>query len=234
MRLPFSEGIFPQQSLRPPHHHRHQQAAVDDLSDIRRHRTRHPDESQEFWQDDQNDRPQNRPPQTSSSANNHDGDDEDGLHHRETSRIDEADVVCIKDTGNRSQTGARDAPVLIRTDQNGPDKLTELVKAQLINPGPLSPPKSGKIRADDEFIRNYDNLKKFIIRPNLHGNPVLIEAVHPEDPYTFKPLLKRLVCLDCHAPERDIDKIKHADGKSHRIKFFYGPIEETKDEKHPF
>ncbi len=119
-----------------------------------------------------------------------------------------------------------------RADLKDLESLTEMISSQLIRPRPTPPPKPDKIRVDDEFLKNYENLKKNIIRPNLHGNPVLIEAVHPEDPYTYKPLLKRLVCLDCHAPGRDIDKIKHADGKTHRIKFLYGPVEETLDEKH--
>jgi len=111
-------------------------------------------------------------------------------------------------------------------------KLTEMISAQLIHSRPSPPPKPDKIRADDEFMRNYDNLKKFIVRPKLYGNPVLIEAVHPGNPYTFKPLLKRLVCLDCHALDRGVDKIQHADGKTHRVKFFYGPVEETHDQQH--
>ena len=107
-----------------------------------------------------------------------------------------------------------------------------MISAQLIHSRLSPPPKPDKVRADDEFIRNYDNLKHFIIRPKLYGNPALIEAVHPENPYTFKPLLKRLVCLDCHAPDRDVDKIQHADGKTHRIKFLYGDVEQTHDQQH--
>jgi TorA maturation chaperone TorD len=55
--------------------------------------------------------------------------------------------------------------------------------------------------------------KKYIQRKDTHGNPPYLEAVHPEDPYTFKPLLKRLVCRECHGPD---SKIKVLYGLSER------------------
>lgn len=53
--------------------------------------------------------------------------------------------------------------------------------------------------------------KKYIVRKDTHGMPFL-EAVQPADPYTFKPLLKRLVCVDCHGPDS-------------KVKVFYGLAE---------
>jgi hypothetical protein len=55
---------------------------------------------------------------------------------------------------------------------------------------------------------------KLIQRPNTHGNPVLLEAVRPEEPYTFKPSLKRLVCLDCHGPDSKIKVLYGTSEKS--------------------
>jgi hypothetical protein len=46
------------------------------------------------------------------------------------------------------------------------------------------------------------------------GTPYLLDAFHPEKPYTFKPLLERLVCVDCHGPDS-------------KVKTFYGtPLKE--------
>ncbi len=112
------------------------------------------------------------------------------------------------------------------------DKLEKMIRAQMIAPAHAPTVLKGKIVANDEFLKQYENLKKFIVRADTHGNPALIEAVHPENPYTFKPLLKRLVCVDCHALGRPVDKIEHADGTTHQIKYLYGPIERTKDEAH--
>jgi hypothetical protein len=115
------------------------------------------------------------------------------------------------------------------------ERFAQMIQAQMIKPPPAPPPASPKsipFVADDEFLNQYNNLKKFIVKPNIHGNPLILEAVHPENPYTYKPLLKRLVCVDCHGPAREINEIRHAGGKTHKIKYLYGPIEETFDEKH--
>jgi len=40
--------------------------------------------------------------------------------------------------------------------------------------------------------------KTFIVRNDLASESTYLAAVHPEKPYTFKPLLERLVCVDCH------------------------------------
>lgn len=83
-----------------------------------------------------------------------------------------------------------------------------------------------KIVADDEFLRNYDNLKKFIVRPEVVLEPLLLRGVRPENPYIFKPLLKRLVCVECHGYNRPVKQLIK-DGKPDVVKVFYGPIEET-------
>lgn len=51
--------------------------------------------------------------------------------------------------------------------------------------------------------------KKLIVRSGPPSEPELLEFVRPANPYTYKPTLKRLVCLDCHGPDS-------------RIKTFYG------------
>ncbi|MCF6247670.1 MAG: hypothetical protein L3J69_09940 [Desulfobacula sp.] len=114
------------------------------------------------------------------------------------------------------------------------EQLTRMIQTQLINPPPSSLPQPESIPfvADDDFLRQYNSLKKLIVRPDTRGNPMIIEAVHPENPYTWKPLLKRLVCIDCHGPSREINDIKHANGKTHKIKYLYGPTEKTLEEQH--
>ncbi|MBI2266557.1 MAG: hypothetical protein HYU64_15575 [Armatimonadetes bacterium] len=51
--------------------------------------------------------------------------------------------------------------------------------------------------------------RRTIQRPDTHGNPPLVEAVHPESPYLFKTSLSRLVCVKCHGPDS-------------KVKTFYG------------
>lgn len=112
------------------------------------------------------------------------------------------------------------------------ERLEQMVATQRITPPPARAVVD-KVVPDDDFLRQHETLKKFVVRTDKkRQNPALIEAVRPEDPYTFKPLLKRLVCLDCHGQDREVDRIEHPDGKSHRIKFFYGPIAETLNETH--
>jgi len=48
-----------------------------------------------------------------------------------------------------------------------------------------------------------------IQRKDITTGLAYLDAVHPENPYTFKPLLQRLVCKECHGPDS-------------RIKTFYG------------
>lgn len=71
-------------------------------------------------------------------------------------------------------------------------------------------------------IQPYGPLKLFIQRNNTEGDVPLLVAVHPEEPYTFKPLLKRLVCIECHSRERKVDKVMGRDGKVKEISIFYG------------
>lgn len=53
---------------------------------------------------------------------------------------------------------------------------------------------------------------KRIVRSGVTPNYGAVEALHPADPYTYKPVLRRLVCVDCH-------------GRDSRIKTFYGAPE---------
>ncbi len=81
-------------------------------------------------------------------------------------------------------------------------------------------------------IEPYGPLKNYIQRSNPDEmNPYLI-AVHPEAPYTFKPLLKRLVCIECHSSDRKVDKITGRDGKIKEIPMFYGAESGKHKHKH--
>jgi hypothetical protein len=71
-------------------------------------------------------------------------------------------------------------------------------------------------------IQPYGPLKNFIQRGVPEGDIPFFVAIHPEDPYTYKPLLKRLVCLECHGQDRKVDKITGRDGKVKKIPLFYG------------
>ena len=80
-------------------------------------------------------------------------------------------------------------------------------------------------------IKDNGPLKKFIQRSNTKGEIPFFVAVHPENPYTFKPLLKRLVCIECHSRERKVDKVMGRDGKIKDIPIFYG-VGSEKPHKH--
>jgi hypothetical protein len=71
-------------------------------------------------------------------------------------------------------------------------------------------------------IEPYGPLKNYIQRSNLEEEAPFLVAVHPEDPYTFKPLLKKLVCVECHGQERKVTRVKGKDGKLKEIPVFYG------------
>lgn len=71
-------------------------------------------------------------------------------------------------------------------------------------------------------IQPYGPLRNVIQKNVLEGDIPFLVALHPEEPYTYKPLLKRLVCIECHGQERKIDKIKARDGKTKKIPVFYG------------
>ncbi|MBZ0155326.1 MAG: hypothetical protein K8I29_03815 [Alphaproteobacteria bacterium] len=71
-------------------------------------------------------------------------------------------------------------------------------------------------------IPEYGPLKNYVQRGNPEETDTLLIAVHPEAPYTFKPLLKRLVCLECHSAERKVDTVMGSNGKMKEIPLFYG------------
>lgn len=81
-------------------------------------------------------------------------------------------------------------------------------------------------------IEDYGPLKLFIQRSNTEGQIPFFAAIHPEDPYTFKPLIKRLICLECHGQERKITKVKGRDGKIKEIPIFYGIGSEKRKHEH--
>lgn len=71
-------------------------------------------------------------------------------------------------------------------------------------------------------IEPYGPLKNFIQRKDAQGEIPFFVAVHPENPYTFKPLLKRLVCVECHGYDRKVSKVRGRNGKVKEIPIFYG------------
>lgn len=73
-------------------------------------------------------------------------------------------------------------------------------------------------------------LKQFIQRSDTKGDIEFFVGVRPENPYTFKPLLKRLVCIECHSRERKVDKVMGRDGKVKEISIFYGAGSEKRHE----
>jgi len=81
-------------------------------------------------------------------------------------------------------------------------------------------------------IQPYGPLKNVIQKDVPEGDIPFLVAIHPEAPYTYKPLLKRLVCLECHRQDRKVDKIKGRDGKEKEIPIFYGVGSEKHKHKH--
>jgi len=71
-------------------------------------------------------------------------------------------------------------------------------------------------------IQPYGPLKNYIQRKNSEGEQPFLVAVHPENPYTFKPLINKLLCLECHGQDRKVTKVKGKDGKMKDIPIFYG------------
>ncbi len=57
--------------------------------------------------------------------------------------------------------------------------------------------------------------KKLIVRADATPNFTTVEALRQSDPDLFKPVLKRLVCAECHGPDS-------------KIKTFYGAPQATK------
>jgi len=89
------------------------------------------------------------------------------------------------------------------------EKAKLLKESRIVDPGPL---------------------KKFIQRSNTKGEIDFFAGVRPEDPYTFKPLLKRLVCIKCHSRQRKVEKVMGRDGKVKEIPIFYGAGSEKRHE----
>jgi hypothetical protein len=61
-----------------------------------------------------------------------------------------------------------------------------------------------------------------IQRPLPEGDIPFHVAIRPADPYPFKPLLKRLVCTECHAHGRTVERIRGRQGEMKGIPIFYG------------
>jgi hypothetical protein len=86
-------------------------------------------------------------------------------------------------------------------------------------------PKECLLRADAlraARIESYGPPVGFVQKNPTEGEIAFITAMRPENPYTFKPLLKRLVCTQCHGYGRTVDKVKSRDGKMKEIPLFFG------------
>jgi hypothetical protein len=71
-------------------------------------------------------------------------------------------------------------------------------------------------------IQPYGPLKNVIQKGVPEGDIPFLVAIHPEAPYTYKPLLKRLVCIECHGQDRKVTMITGRDRKEKEIPIFYG------------
>ena len=71
-------------------------------------------------------------------------------------------------------------------------------------------------------IEPYGPLKSYIQRDKPEEMNAYLIAMRPDVPYTFKPLLKRLVCVECHSKDRKVNKVTGRDGKTKEIPIFYG------------
>jgi hypothetical protein len=71
-------------------------------------------------------------------------------------------------------------------------------------------------------IEPYGPLKNYIQRKDAQDERPFFTAIHPANPYTFKPLLKRLVCVECHGQDRKVIAVMGRDGKVKEIPIFYG------------
>jgi hypothetical protein len=71
-------------------------------------------------------------------------------------------------------------------------------------------------------IDAYGPLSHTVQRGTPEDDIPFLTAIHPEKPYTFKPLLKRLVCIQCHGQGRTVDKVIGRHGELKGIPIFYG------------
>jgi hypothetical protein len=65
-------------------------------------------------------------------------------------------------------------------------------------------------------------LSGIVQRGLQEGDIALFSALRPRDPYTFKPLLNRLICPQCHGHGRTVDRVKGRQGEMKGIPLFYG------------
>jgi hypothetical protein len=75
-------------------------------------------------------------------------------------------------------------------------------------------PKEGWFVMNDIYHPNWAHLSEFgssklIVRPEVTPSSGMVQTLHPVDPDPYKPVLKRLVCVECHGPDS-------------KIKTFYG------------
>jgi cytochrome c553 len=71
-------------------------------------------------------------------------------------------------------------------------------------------------------IEPYKASRNYIQRKKKDTDISFFVAFQPEDPYTFKPLLKNLLCVECHGSGRKVDEIRGKDGKMKKIPLLYG------------
>lgn len=75
------------------------------------------------------------------------------------------------------------------------------------------------IQAD---IEPYGGSRNYIQRKKKDTDISFHVGIQPEDPYTFKPLLKNLLCVECHSVGRKNNEIKKKDGTLKKVPLFYG------------
>ena len=98
------------------------------------------------------------------------------------------------------------------------DNLDCLTCHEMIDPSKKNDQKKegwfieGKVYHPNVLLDPAGYWKKLIVRPGDDMNTTRVEALRPAEPYTYKPMLKRLVCAECHGPDS-------------KIKTFYGAPE---------
>jgi hypothetical protein len=78
------------------------------------------------------------------------------------------------------------------------------------------------IKFDENYLKEFTKTERYIVRPYTARNSPFPETVIPENPYIFKPTLNRLVCIECHSPNREVKKILNPNGEMWSIPVFYG------------
>ena len=85
-----------------------------------------------------------------------------------------------------------------RMEYDGRQKMCVTCHEAMVTTEPGEGILDGDVYHPDIVMKHDGVWKKYIVRKEITSGSSYLDAVHPEKPYTFKPLLERLVCVDCH------------------------------------